>query len=326
MFLPLADWMTGQGALTDTGALAAVALIGYLFGRRRGDDYPPPDAKMREELVRSRQIATELQAINERVRSEVATHESHVLEFRRDVKAMEAGTAPANWRRLSSQADVVIGPTMRLALNLKQAHDQLQAFHCQLLTFAGTRIDPSTGLQNRRAIEEQLDAQLSLHGDGSPKFSLAVFSISAARRGEMMAGEGRLRAVAHLIQDCIRGSDLVARYSDDEIVVLMPQTQLAGAMVFCERLLRRALTDLGCPLWSGLVEVKRGEPAEKLLSRADSALYSARTQKGPSLFLHNGVAACRHMFKIDEPATEPDTEPVLAVTGGPTPATLARIG
>jgi GGDEF domain-containing protein len=280
---------------------------------------------MREELGRARQIASELGTINDRLRSELAMHEGQLTEFRRDVRDMESGAAPANWRRLSSKADHMIGPTMRLATNLMQAHDQLHQFHSQLLTFAGTRIDPSTGLQNRRAMEEHLEAQLSLHGEPARRFSLAVFSVTAARRGEVFSGEGRLRAVAHLIQDCVRGSDLVARYSDDEFVVLMPQTPLAGGMVFCERLLKRALADLGCPLWGGLVEAKRNESAEKLLSRADSALYSARTQHGPCLFHHNGVTPQRHTFKIEATPESSATGPV-ATSVSTVPGVCARIG
>lgn len=325
--LGLLNWFAGQGLLMDTVALAAIALVGYLFGRTRRDAFPLPDAKMRDELARAQQIAAELDAISERLRSEETTFEARLDEFRRDLKKMDVGAAPANWRRLSSQADAIVGPTMRLSTHLVKAHNELQNFHSQLLTFAGTRLDHATGLQNRRAMEEHLDAQLSLHNDGARRFAFAVFSISAARRGELLAGEGRLKAVAHLIQDCVRGSDLVARYSDDELAVLMPLTPLAGGMVFCERLLRRAMADLGCPLWGGLIEVKKGETSEKLLSRVESALYSARTQKGPCLFHHNGSTACRHLFKIDDPrVSEAPNDSPQGALGREGMAVVARIG
>ena len=69
----------------------------------------------------------------------------------------------------------------------------------------------------------------------------------------------------------------------------MPQTPLAGALAFGERLLRRADVILGCPLWGGVVEATSDESADKLLSRADSALYSARAAGEPSLFLHTAL-------------------------------------
>jgi hypothetical protein len=55
---------------------------------------------------------------------------------------------------------------------------------------------------------------------------------------------------------------------------------------------------MGCPVWGGLVEAAPGESPEKLLSRADSALYSARTHDEACLYLHNGLAVRRHGFEL----------------------------
>lgn len=290
----LEHFTSPQGLLFDTTALAAVTALGYMFGRGTRTKSPPLDSTLLGELHRAQQIVEQLDQISLRIRAEAAAHRGRLATFHEQLSNMQSGAVAADWRRLSDGADALVSPTMKLATNLSQAFDELRQHQAQLLTFANSRIDPATGLQNRRAMEEQLDAQLSLHAEGSRRFSVGLFSISSARPTAEMAHGGRLRAIARLLEDCIRDSDIVARYSDDEFVVLMPQTTLAGALVFTERLINRAQADLCCPLWGGIVEAQTNETPDKLLSRADSALYSARTQPGPCVFQHNGLQARKH--------------------------------
>jgi predicted signal transduction protein with EAL and GGDEF domain len=87
----------------------------------------------------------------------------------------------------------------------------------------------------------------------------------------------------------------------------MPQTPLGGALAFGERLLVRSLSDVGCPMWGGVVEAATDETPEKLLSRADSALYSARAAGGSALFHHTGAGVRRHAIDL-EPAAEAASE------------------
>jgi diguanylate cyclase (GGDEF)-like protein len=116
------------------------------------------------------------------------------------------------------------------------------------------------------------------------------------------ATEAQLKTMAHLMEQCVRGHDVVARYSQDEFIVLMPKTPLAGALGFGERLLRLVDAELECVVRGGLVEAGPGESPVSLLSRADSALYSARTHDEACLFQHNGVSVRRHAFELKSPA------------------------
>ena len=115
---------------------------------------------------------------------------------------------------------------------------------------------------------------------------------------------------------CIREDDFVARYSADEFVVLMPQTMLAGALAFAERLLMQANVHLACPMWGGVVEAVSDETAEKLLSRADSALYSARAAGGASLFVHTGAGVRRHLVDLQPAAIGSYPQDELATFAG----------
>jgi diguanylate cyclase (GGDEF)-like protein len=290
--------LLAEGLLVDTAALAAVALIGYIFGRRtRNVNVGALDAKLQSGLNRARCIASELEHIATRLRTELAGHQIGIAAFQSQVKSMLAGGATADWNRLGEQAEALLGPTMKLATNLSHSYDQLRNQQARLATFAGSRIDLATGLHNRRSMEEQLDALLSTSDLANRRLSLALFSVQQAA-GDGEEARDMLKPVARLLEECVRQNDLAARYSEDEFVVLMPKTTLAGALVFSERLIRMAGAELGQAVWGGVVEAAPGEQPSKLLSRADSALYSARTHETASLFQHNGASVRRYPFDL----------------------------
>ena len=309
----IANALMADGLLLDTAALAAVALIGYIFGRRtRREAAGVLDAKLQNGLSRARCIASELEHIASRLRTELAGHQTGIAAFQAQVKSMLIGGAAADWNRLGEQAEALLSPTMKLATSLSLAYDQLRTQQAQLATFAGSRIDPATGLHNRRSMEEQLDALTSA---GKRRLALALFSVQSATGDADDSGETLLKPVARLLEECVRRNDLVARYSQDEFVVLMPKTTLAGALVFSERLIRMADAELGQAVWGGVVEAAPGEPPTKLLSRADSALYSARTHDAASLFQHNGSSVRRYQFELPaEPQSTTDDELATATT------------
>ncbi|MEM8946367.1 MAG: GGDEF domain-containing protein [Planctomycetota bacterium] len=277
--------------LADTAALGAVALIGYLFGRRsHATADPQTDLKLSQELVRAAQIASELQQIAGRIRQDVASHQSNISQFRSRVGGLKSKTNDDGWQTLSSEAESLLVPTMKLATDLSLAYDQLRRQSLQLMNFAGSRTDPQTGINNRRAMEEQLEVLLSLHKQNASRFSLSLFSLDCPAD----AAEELVTEFVEMLESCARDTDVVARYSGDEFVVLMPQTSLAGAIIFSERLIRRAETLEQCVVAGGIVEVSSQDDSEKLLSRADSALYSARANGYNCLYKHNGRTIREH--------------------------------
>jgi diguanylate cyclase (GGDEF)-like protein len=293
------DGFFTQGLLTDSAALAAVALVGYLFGRRRWRSAPSAaDPQLGDELERAGRIADQVANVTTDLSRDAAAHARNVAAFQAKLTAMRNGDEPADWPKLRDEADRLLGPTLKLATNLTLACNQLRQQQAQLITFSASRIDPTTGLHNRRSLEEQLDAFLSIHAASKHRFALAIFSVGPSA-DDAQASERRLKTVGRLLEDCIREDDFVARYSVDEFVVLMPHTPPAGALAFSERLLVRATADLDCSMWGGVVEALPNESADKLLSRADSALYSARAAGESSLFQHTGAGVRRHVIDLD---------------------------
>jgi diguanylate cyclase (GGDEF)-like protein len=289
----LAAMTNVQVGLADTAALAAVALIGYLFGHRTRPQEPDPgDAQLLSELSRATQIARELQQIAGRIREDVALHQANISQFRtRLEEVQDQGCSSSGWQTLSLEAEMLLTPTMKLATNLSLAYDELRKQSNQLMVFAGSRIDQETGLRNRRAMEEQLGILLSIHAQDSSRFSLSIFSVG---NSDEPATKSQVSAIANLLDSTARDTDVVARYSSDEFVVLMPQTSLAGATIFSQRLLETADQELNLFVFGGIVEVQTGDTPEKLLSRADSALYSARSDGESCLYQHTGKAIRPH--------------------------------
>ncbi len=294
----VANILFEQGLLVDTTALAAASLVGYLFGRRTTRPTPSSDVNLLIELARAQTVSKELEHITLRARTEANAHLRSVAAFQSQVGMMQKGVAEAAWQKLRDEADALLGPAMKLTTTLSLACDELRQQQAQLMTYAGARIDPQTGLHNRRSMSEHLDALLSAHADGERRMALGLFSVSLIDHGGCDSTERQLKSMARLIEQCVRGNDVVARYGIDEFAVLMPKTPLSGALIFGERLLRLADQQLECVVWGGLVEAAAGEMPDKLLSRADSSLYSARTHEEACLYQHNGVAVRRHAFDV----------------------------
>ena len=290
--------------LTDAAALAAVALIGYLFGRRTRQiaEIAAKDVQLQNELARATGIARELHDVALRVRQELAAHQAEITAFQKRLTRLQSEEPDAGWRELSQEAENLLGPTLKLATNLSVAYDQLRKQSAQLMTFAGSRVDADTGVHNRRAMQEQLDVIFAMRDEGQGRSSVALFSFSTE---DGRPDSHALERFAKLLKVCARGTDVVARYSSDEFAVIMPQTTLSGALVFSQRLLGQAEQELGRHVWGGVVEVGEDDTPQRLLSRADSALYSARTCGETCLFQHTGTMLRRHSLGAPQLAAHP---------------------
>jgi hypothetical protein len=110
--------------LVDTGALAAIALIGYLFGHRtRATPDQPVDSQLQLELSRASQIARELQQIANRIVDDVEMHQTNIAQFKSRLDDVQHDTTNFGWQILSEEAETLLTPTMKLATNLSLAYE-----------------------------------------------------------------------------------------------------------------------------------------------------------------------------------------------------------
>jgi diguanylate cyclase (GGDEF)-like protein len=287
--------------LPETAALAAVALIGYLFGQRTHKLIARALASRRQrELDRAAHIAWQLETIADSLRQELATHHSQIAGFKRRLRQAQEQGNDKSWELLCGEAESMLGPTMQLAQQLAHAYDEIRQQSEALETFTKARTDPLTGVGNGRALEQQFDALLKAAQRGAGGFAVALVSMDrkptsgpevVTHREVMLV----LPKLAGVIRSCMREADFVARYGDEEFVVLMPKTSLAGACVFGNRLRKRVEEQLSATVCCGIAEFQTGDESKTLLGRADSAFYSAKAAGLNRQYVHTGSQIREHL-------------------------------
>jgi diguanylate cyclase len=308
-FLAEADWSSVH--LTTPVALAAVALIGYLVGRRKREQLQiSTEVQARRELKRAQAVAKELERIAVAVRRSIATHHSSVLKFKDRVSSLGGDKQEAAWQELCCEAEGMLKPTLKLASQLASAYDEIRQQSNNLMTFTEVRTDPLTGVSNRRALDETLESMFAMMHRYEQPFSITLWDIDHFKelndeQGHLY-GDRMLKAVARLLDDNVRDTDMVSRYGGEEFVIVMPQTSLEGASIFSERLRGRVEQQLPLTISGGVAVAADGDNPQTLLARADAALYSAKAAGRNHVFRHTGLT-------ILPTSGESETEPV-AVT------------
>jgi diguanylate cyclase (GGDEF)-like protein len=103
-----------------------------------------------------------------------------------------------------------------------------------------------------------------------------------------LAGDRVIKAVAGTLQQEIRDSDHVARYGGEEFSIILPDTQIEDAYIAAERI-REAIESLRIKHEDNLIQftmsfgmasfqMDEGTASDKLIKRADRALYQAKNQ------------------------------------------------
>jgi diguanylate cyclase (GGDEF)-like protein len=101
-----------------------------------------------------------------------------------------------------------------------------------------------------------------------------------------LAGSQTLVEVGQLLRETVREIDMVARYGGDEFVVVLPQTDPAGAMVIAERIREQIegtsfLGGIGLELHLtaslGVASFPdQGQSRDELIHKADAAMYRVK--------------------------------------------------
>lgn len=151
---------------------------------------------------------------------------------------------------------------------------------------ASARTDRLTGLGNRLAFDELIDAELARARLGRRPLSVLVadldgFKTLNDRHGHLI-GDGCLKDVAATLQSGGRGLDRAFRWGGDEFVYVLPDTAVEDADLLAQRL-RRAVRDEcfgpeGEPLTmtTGVGQAMPKDDADSLLGRADRALMDEK--------------------------------------------------
>jgi diguanylate cyclase len=157
---------------------------------------------------------------------------------------------------------------------------------------AEANTDFTTGLTNRRGFESALARAVDAAKSEKRPLSLLIIDIDHFKqfndRFGHLIGDTVLRLVSVILKQSVKGQDIAARYGGEEFAVILPDTDLAGAVALAEQirvkiegreLKRRSSGEmLGAITVSiGVVTLQGAEGSRSLLERADINLYRAKT-------------------------------------------------
>ena len=172
-----------------------------------------------------------------------------------------------------------------MLLTLVLTRPLLRAFRWTEEQASEARIDSLTGLLNRRALEEILAAEISRAHRFAHQLTIVLLDLDRFKEINdsfgHAAGDVMLRAVSRLLTSLARQGDTVARWGGEEFVVVLPETDLAGAQRFAERLRRtieaHAVGEMKTSASCGVTTMLPEDSVEELIGAADQALYLAKS-------------------------------------------------
>jgi cyclic di-GMP phosphodiesterase Gmr len=146
--------------------------------------------------------------------------------------------------------------------------------------------DLLTGLPNRRALFDVLGRMLDPPVGGSCGVlfcDLDQFKGVNDEHGHAV-GDALLAEVAHRLLDVAEPEDVVARFGGDEFVLVCPHRDDARLQALAARVVDRVAAPVAGPTGPlvvgvsvGTATARPGEGADELISRADRAMYGAKT-------------------------------------------------
>jgi len=183
----------------------------------------------------------------------------------------------------------------------RHARDALQELNVTLEKLA--QQDGLTGLANRRKFDQAIDHALARAKRSATPLAMILIDVDYFKKFNDLyghvAGDECLRQVGAIIKASEkRSSDLAARYGGEEFAVLLPDTDLAGALVVAESI-RKALHALKIEHagnTNGIVTVSAGidvltsisesDSATSFIRAADAALYGAKVSGRDRIQVH----------------------------------------
>jgi diguanylate cyclase (GGDEF)-like protein/PAS domain S-box-containing protein len=187
----------------------------------------------------------------------------------------------------------------RMEAELRAANEEMHALTRHLEQLA--RTDPLTGLANRRAFGEAIDREFQRYRRFHADVAVLLLDVDHFKKINDThgheAGDRALAALGSVLAATTRATDLAARFGGEEFVLLLPGTDLAGALELAERI-RVAATQIFVPAAAGAIRLTVSIGAAcfatadqtwaQAISRADRGMYRAKSSGRNQVALPDG--------------------------------------
>lgn len=201
--------------------------------------------------------------------------------------------APRRWSDLEVETLSQLANQLAIAIQQSELYEQVQQANQELQHLATH--DKLTGLANRRYFDDYLDQAWRRLTQECTPLSLVLLDIDYFKAYNdtygHLAGDACIAQVAMAIRRSIqRSANLAARYGGEEFAIILPNTNLAGAVHAAEQV-RLEIAQAHLPHGSipnhpyitvslGIASTRPtlGQSPHTLVDQADQALYQAKQQ------------------------------------------------
>lgn len=178
---------------------------------------------------------------------------------------------------------IQVGPTIFKYLTGADAEAK---YHEEI--YRMTIVDGLTQIHNKRYLFESLEREIVRARRHSRSLSIVMFDIDHFKRINddcgHLAGDYVLRALSEVVQERIRRDEVFARYGGEEFVIMMPETELDGAVTLAETLRAKVAEHtfvfqgdtMQVTVSLGCATVEAEDTATTIIARADVKLYEAK--------------------------------------------------
>lgn len=176
--------------------------------------------------------------------------------------------------------------TQKALNNLKELQKELELKNEELEKISIT--DKLTNIYNRHKIDEVLKYELLRFARTKQSFGLIIVDVdyfkSVNDEFGHNVGDNVLVSIVDVIRNNIRQTDILGRWGGEEFVIIVTETTKEDIVYFSQKLRKiiesTPIEDIGFKTCSfGVTISKNGDNSNKIIERADSALYLAK-QKG----------------------------------------------
>jgi len=151
-----------------------------------------------------------------------------------------------------------------------------------------SRVDPLTGLSNRRDISEKIEQEHSRAQRHHRTYSLIMADIDDFKQVNdthgINFGDDVLYEISCVLRECVRNEDICARWGGEEFLFLLPETGIDGALAVAQKINQSvALTEfqvskpgIRVTVSLGVGEYRTGQTVNDCLKKVEQALLRAK--------------------------------------------------